>query len=390
MLKQLAPHIARTKSLVIQGTQDIRAASLLFCDPAPSLRYLNLYSREGYVRLPEEFLGRQAPLLNSIVFSGICPTFESPFPLPNLTEFSLYISEDAGPIRMGALFRFLSGSPQLQKIRIGIYSLSLQDTPLDDVILLESLEELDYDCNLTGRTLTHLRLPRLEKFRASSTPGPGQTQKLVDLLPHNGRTLLANATKMMYYSANPSLGVDFSGNEAEISLRVVSTTGDPPTVDWFSDQTCIPFGQIEDLTIESSPLSVIFPVSVFVLENLTVLRVTLWDTEFTEGCLRLFHPDPEAGVPCRSLQRIECACWGFPQPVARSLINLVRERKQAGHELSLLGLLIEQDFDQGLVEELKEHVGRVRMGGEDARTYVCSYFRFTKALNGLSPFVDNQ
>ena len=269
---------------------------------------------------------------------------------------------------MGTLFRFLSNSPQLQKIRIGVYSLTSQDTLPDDVISLESLEELDYDCNLTGRVLACLRLPRLERFRASSTPGPGQTQRLVDLLPHNGRALLESATKMMYYSANPSLGIDFSGNGTEVSLRVVSTTGDPPVVDWFSDRTCIPFGQIEDLTIESSPLSVIFPVSIFVLENLKILRVTLWDTDFVEGCLRLFHPDPEAGVPCQSLQQIECACWGFPQPVARSLINLVRERKQAGHELSLLGLLIEQEFDQGLVDELKEHVGRVRIGREGTGT----------------------
>ena len=44
------------------------------------------------------------------------------FPLPNLTEFHLYLPEGAGPFSMSALFQFLSDSPLLEKLYVRIAS----------------------------------------------------------------------------------------------------------------------------------------------------------------------------------------------------------------------------------------------------------------------------
>ena len=275
---------------------------------------------------------------------------------------------------MNALFRFLSNSPLLQKIHITAGDQTMHDTFLDQVTSLNSLVELEYNCNLAARVLPFLKLPCLQRLEVSLL-GPRKAPKLVDILPHDGRALLARATGMVYYSDESLLKIDLFGNGIDVSLSV---TGDPisVTVDWFSDQACIPFGQIEELTIEASPVSMLFPAGVSVLENLRVLRANVWDVEFAEEIFRLFHPDPEAGVPCRSLREIKCTGQDFrdpPTPAVRPLIRpltrLAKKRKQAGYQLRVISLTIEDGFDQGSVEELKEHVGEVRIERWDMRHY---------------------
>ena len=360
VLNCIAPHIARTRSLIIRGSHDVHTASLLFCNPAPSLQNLEIHTFEGFVRLPDNFLGQQAPSLRSVSFSGICPTFESPFPLPNLTELYLYMPEGTGPLRMSGLFRFLSDSPLLQRICINIPSQTVQDVSLDQVVSLESLVELSYTCNSAGRVLSCLRLPHLKQFRVSSSLG--QMQKLADILPRDGRALLTGATEMLYYCNQYSLRVDLSGKGVDVSFIAFPTTADDPSVDWFSDQMYIPFGQIEDLKVEACSIVADPPINFFALGNLRVLRVVLGDGLFADGFLRLLHPDPGTGVPCRSLRELECTYWGSPGPLSGVLISLVRERKRAGHQLRLVRLYAAQEFDQHLVEELREHVEEVEAG----------------------------
>lgn len=166
---------------------------------------------------------------------------------------------------------------------------------------------------------------------------------------------------MTYYSERYSTDVIISGNGVGLSLAVVPAMEDPPSVDWSPDQTCIPFGQIEVLTTEGCTL-VDFPVTLFLFENLGVLRTTQWDVEFAQGLLRLLYPDPVIGVPCRSLREIECTCSpGSPEPLLMSLIDLVRERKRAGHQLGLVRLSTEEESNRRLVKELRKYVGRVRV-----------------------------
>jgi hypothetical protein len=360
VLTYFASHIARTRSLIIHGSHDVHAASLLFCNPAPFLKHLEISSHGGISHLPDNLLGQQTPSLRSASFRGICPTFKTFFPLPSLTEFYLYLPEGTGLLPMSTLFRSLSDSPLLQKICITTPHRTTQGISLGQTILLDSLVALDYSQSSGSQVLPCLKLPRLKKLRVTYSLLRGQIQRLADILPYDGRALLARATKMRYYSNRLSLRVDLSGDDGlDVSLCAERTVEDHPSVDWFSDQTCIPFGHIEDLEVAGCSADVEFLANIFAFENLRVLRTAPPDIRSTAEFLRLLHPVPGTGVPCRSLQEI--ACQGPPGPPPMPLISLAKERRQAGHQLGLVSLTDVWAFDQCSVEELREHVGEVRI-----------------------------
>jgi len=372
-LEYLAPQIARIRSLAIQGDH---ITSPFFCNPAPLLQHLEIRSHSGnIVRLPDNFLGQHAPSLRSVNFGHACPTLEIIFPLPNLTEFHLYLTHYMTPFRVGALFQFLSGSPLLQKVVVEVESRSIEDVSLDKVISLESLVELDCSCDCAGQILPFLRLPRLKRLQVTSKE-PRRTilweeklaRTLADVLPSGGRPLLAEVTKMFYYSLPDAHchTVKLSGNGVDVSFCAFGIMGHTTIIDWSPDRTYIPFGQIEDLELAggySTPAA--FPVNVFALESLKVLRLVPWDEEFARGLLRSLHPDQGATeVPCRFLQEIKYTYWESQGSFPRLLVSLVRERERAGYQLGLVSLVIRDDDDvshQDFLEELKEHVGEVRV-----------------------------
>ena len=367
VFKYLAPHIARAKSLIIRGLDhaDVHAACLLLHTPSPTLQYLEVCSHRGLVRFPEDFLGQRAPSLRSVSFDGIHPSFESHPPLPNLIELNLFLPERVGPFRVDALFGFLSNCPRLRKILINSKG-TLRDIALDKIISLESLVELDYRCDPIGRILPCLRLPRLERLQVSSSLGPGQAPRLTDVLPHGGRTLLAGATEVLYYSYESSQEVILRGKGTNVSFTMFRPTENHTLVDWFPNETSIPFGQIEDLTVGLS-VPIDFPVDVAIFRNLRIIRLVPWNVQSMKGFLRFLYPDLEAEIPCPSLQEIRYHCWGRPE----LLIDLVKERKRAGHQLALVWVLIETwgELDwQDLEEELGGYVGEVRIGKWDGMT----------------------
>ena len=354
VFKYLIPHITRTRSLIVHGHHaEVRAASLLFCTPSPTLQLLEINSTRGSVRLPDDFLGQQAPSLSSVSFTGVYPAFWSTLPLPSLIEFKLSLPESADPFHVGALFHFFSGCPWLQKIYINSKE-TPQDVTLDQVISLESLVELDYACNLVGRIIPYLRLPRLKRLHVSSSFGSGQAQKLADFLPHGGHVLLAEATKMLYYSDEQSQEVRFYGDETLLSYTAFRTTADRSPIDWFFDETCIPFGRIEKLIVGGS-VTVDSPINILDFKNLRIFQMIQWNTSFAEGLLRSLHPHPGGEIPCQSLREIQYTYRGSLRP----LVNLVKERKRAGHQLRLVSLSIIHGSEEDLVEELKEHVYEV-------------------------------
>ena len=378
-LKYLAPQIARIRSLAIQGDH---TTSPFLCNPAPLLQHLEIRGHSGNIGyLPDNFLGQRAPLLRSVIFGHTCPTLENLFPLPNLTEFRLYLVGCTVPFRVGALFQFLSESPLLQKIGVDVQDRSLEDVSLDKVISLESLVELDCGCDCAGQIIPFLRLPRLKRLQVTSREPRRATfreeklaQTLADVLPYSGRPLLAGATKIFYHSLPDAHchRVKLSGNGVDVSFRAFGVTGNATIIDWSLDRTCIPLGQIEDLELAggySTPAA--FPANVFALENLRVLRVVPWDEEFAKGFLCSLHPDPEAAeVPCRFLQEIKYTYWESQGSFPRLLVSLVRERKRAGYQLGLVSLVVRDDDDeshQDFLEELKEHVGEVRVRAQGER-----------------------
>ena len=134
-------------------------------------------------------------------------------------------------------------------------------------------------------------------------------------------------------------------------------------VDWFSPQGCIPFGQIKILSVEALIASVIFPIDAFALKNLEDLQIILQDAEDVGRILRLFHPDPDAGVPCQSLTAITYICRGLSGPLLEPLISLAKERKRVGRQLTYVSLRIGREVDPHFLEELREHAEWVWIDG---------------------------
>ena len=266
---------------------------------------------------------------------------------------------------MGALLQFFSDSPLLRRIGIHILGETVQDIPLDQVTSLDSLVEMIYSCNQPSSILPFLRMPRLKKLLVSSSVGPGQAQRLDDILPHDGRALLVKTTGISYYSDPISclVAVTFSGSEVEAAFNAFYATAEATVgglVNWFSNQTAIPVGQIEELKIRGSLSVAGFYIDPFVLENLKILRIAPWDGELAEEVLRPFHPTPQTEVPCRSLREIEYTYWGTGGQFPTLLISLAKERKQAGYQLGFFRLIITHESDPNLAEELKEHVLEVQ------------------------------
>ena len=175
-------------------------------------------------------------------------------------------------------------------------------------------------------------------------------------MPHGGHTLLAGTTEIKYHSFETSQGIKSFGKGTNVSSTTLRPTADHTPTDWFPNDTSIPFGQIENLTIGVS-VAVDFPINVASFKNPRVLRTVPWSTQFTEGFFRSLCSG--ARIPCRSLREIQYPCWG---PLGL-LMNLVRERSLAGYQLGLVCLLADTVHrpDRDFVEELKEHAREVRV-----------------------------
>ena len=360
LFQRFAQHLSRARSIVIQGPPGVYAvSSLLLSNPAPTLESLEIYAREGPEQDLHGFLGQQAPSLRSVILHGISPVLEPPLSLPSLTTFHLNLP-DAGRSHLTSrsLFQFLSTCPLLQEIEIGISSETFEGVALDRVISLESLVKLEYRGFAAGRVLPHLRLPRLRRLGVTSTWLGGQMHKLVDVLPHGGRVLLAEATKIHYSSGISTQSVVFFAEGTHVSVAAICPMGSV-SVDWFSDGSCIPFKQIRDLNVEGLCIPPTFSFDPF--ENLTIFRLTSFHTEHIDGFLRSLYPDPGRGIPCPFLREIRCTSRVHPGQIVRSIISLVRERDQAGYRLELVCIFGTPKLDDDLEEELKSYVGELQV-----------------------------
>ena len=157
---------------------------------------------------------------------------------------------------------------------------------------------------------------------------------------------------MLHCSDTWSHRIELSGKGVYVSLTV-STPG-PTSVDWFSDETYVPLGQIEGLTVEGryGSATADFPINAF--KDLGVLWVIPWNEQFAEGFLLLLYPG--VVIPCQSLREIR-----YTYRQLGPLINLARERKRAGHQLGSVWLLTVHAFDENRAEELREHVEEARL-----------------------------
>ena len=316
---------------------------------------------EDHVRPLDNFLDQQAPSLRSAVFVGICPVLESPFPFPSLNQLNLDLLENMGPIHMNSLFGLCSSCPRLQKIYIKISCEIVQDVPLDQITPMNSLVELEYTCDTPSQFLPFLELPLLKQLTVSSPWYPGTVDKLADLLPRSGHDLLSGATTVSYLDDRNVQLVELSGEGVNASLTMSdnSRAGRPPP-EWSLDETYIPFGKVEALEFEGYRIPPDF--SVDLLQNVKKLRVTPWAEPFlTEKAFQLLYPDPGTDVPCPSLREIEYTPLSPTGPAVESLVSLVKARKQAERQLELVCVRGTVELDLDLKEELREHVGELRV-----------------------------
>jgi hypothetical protein len=163
---------------------------------------------------------------------------------------------------------------------------------------------------------------------------------------------------MSYFVDNSSRRIDFSGNGISVSIIESRIRARSAPVDWFSEESPIPFGQIEDLKVESYYVDTDVPLKVY--RNLTALQVTLWDAFFAVRFLRLLCPDPGAGMFCPALREIRCISWDHPGPFIRSLRDIARERERAGSKLELICIESAREFEQDL-GGLRKHVKKLQV-----------------------------
>jgi hypothetical protein len=153
--------------------------------------------------------------------------------------------------------------------------------------------------------------------------------------------------------------INLTGKGFNISLTGIEPFGERPApIDWFSDGTCIPLGQIEDLEVKGCHILNHPPINLF--NTLTTLRVTLWTELCIERHLELLYPHPEAGIPCPSLREIDCTFWRPPEPFVRPLLGIAMERWRVGHQLELVCISTREELDRSLEDELREQVKELR------------------------------
>jgi hypothetical protein len=311
---------------------------------------------EHSVRAFDNFLGQQALSLRSATFSGICPLLGSPFPLPNLTELNMDLSKDMGPIRISLLLSLCSSYPRLQRACVSTHCQLLQDVTLDQVVSLDSLVVLEFACNDLSRFIPFLKLPRLKWLHV--TLQEGKVDKLADLLPHNGRALLTETTSMLHFYDPGSRGVELSGNGLDASFTMPNNRRGETSAGWFSDDTYIPFEQIEYLEFRGYRTPADFPIHLF--KKLTTFRVSPCRGRDIAEVFGLLHPRPGAGIPCPSLREITYTFTYRARSCVRTLMDLTREREQVGYKLELVRVYSALRFNFRL-EELKQHVGELRI-----------------------------
>lgn len=99
---------------------------------------------------------------------------------------------------------------------------------------------------------------------------------------------------MECYFYKSLLSLRLSRDGVDVLLSTSVTTVNHTDVRWLSDQTRIPFSQIEELKVEGCSL-VNFPANIFAFGNPQVLQITPLHTQLTEVFLQPLHPDPGPG-----------------------------------------------------------------------------------------------
>jgi hypothetical protein len=298
-----------------------------FRSPAPLLEHLEV-SGDWYDRpaqLPDDFLGRHAPSLRYLRFE-CSPLLSRPFPLPNLTELSMFIAESQTP--MNVVVGLLSSAPRLEKVSITLEDIAMGESPILD-IHLGSLRYLEVKSGSTfSRVFPHIKAPKLEVL-ALFFPAGVQLPTIKDLLPPESYPLTAEVTSMEFLAKDTQMLLE--GKNAKISLIIDSLT--PAALDDFVSNAPSLFAKVTAVEFSTSAGPFASRIAGFQnLRQVKMVRCIEEDVIFEALCPSL-SSELVPSTPCPRLEEMEIELHSEGPSTPGRLVRMIRSREQAGYPL---------------------------------------------------------
>ena len=366
------PWFDRMKSLHIQGDEEqIETIARRLCLPAPLLQHLKFDGRPnrslvrriaGAVSFPHDFLGGQVPSLQSLSFDSISPAPLIKFPLPNLTSLTWADRNSKGTV--GDLLDFLMLSPLLEVMDIRLQVQSVSTSERARVVTLNKLCELTWsNSGGTFSLMSCLIAPELHWLSLRVVPVLDSPESdLASILPPNAAhfPLLAEPTGMRYTTRRGTRLCIFNSDTGYIRITVVPShyQDGTPSFAWLSRDTSISFRLMNQLVMEADypPLGEI-PIDQF--ESLESLELVDCADIYPSLMLPYRHRLSGAVVtPLPTLLELQTTSNAV-LPLD-GLAEVLRERKQAGHEVETVrirGLCAEPTEE--VVMKMGEFVGEL-------------------------------
>lgn len=333
------PWIPRTKSLSIWTDRaGIERIAGQLCLPAPLLQsltfnagYIYYGAVDNSIRIPYEFLGRQAQFLQELTFISVSPTPISNLPLQNLTN--LRWNDRLSSVAIKDLLTLLASAPLLEAIDMDFPLLPERGPEPPRVITLRKLRKLAW-WNRTGplSLMPFLNAPLCNDATVRVNPDRPHTTLSTILAPYRGQfPLLGEPTALRYTCGTIARACYFTYTNGQLTVCEVLGTdwhAVPPTNHWFSSVAAISFGGTRRLVVEGNdgyPQPGDIPVEQF--ESLEGLELV----GDVSKLLRLvkYQDNEVLPVPFPSLLELRITVYEDDFPF-QELAEVLRERKEVG------------------------------------------------------------
>lgn len=375
------PWVARMKSLRIQtDMEQIKKIADRLRQETPNLRSLTFEGRarlysyssiggngsSGAIYVPYEFLGRHAPLLESLTFRSVSPSVVFTFPLPKLTHID-WVAETAHVV-IEELLDLFESSPLLEVIKMHVLIRRTQMyRPLNQVTL-KKLHKLDWaDHNGSISLIPCLVAPELRQLMIKVTHNPQHQRSTLStiLSPHHDHIpLLLEPTgvEYSYKNGNRSCRFNYQGSNAFLSIREVTKDRNvnPTASRWFSPDLPVSFSKTRELTVEAAggcpPLDDL-PIQQF--GSLRRLEFA-GETDSLVPMIKLNRgiSGNVTSAPCPELSEI----WITPRDhyfALEGLEEVLGQRREADYGVKTIRLLGRHKFTRIHILELRNSVDQV-------------------------------
>jgi hypothetical protein len=374
------PWVVRMKSLSLQtDMEQIKKIAERLCHKTPNLKSLTFEGKArrysysslggtgngGAIYVPREFLGRHAPLLESLTFHLVSPSVVFTFPLPKLTRID-WVAEAAHVVIEELLDLFVS-SPMLEDIRMHVLIRRTQmHRPLKQVSL-NQLRKLDWaDCDGSISLIPCLVAPKLSQLALKVTHNPQHQRPTLSTIlspyrDHIPLLLEPTAVEYIYKNGNRSCRFSYHGS-AFLSIREVTKgrSADTTASRWFSPDLPVSFSGTQELTVEAAggcpPLDDV-PIEQF--GSLQRLQFT-GETDSLVPMIKLNRSISGSvlSAPCPELSEI----WITPRDhyfALSGLMEVLGQRREADYGVKTIRILGRYKFTQTQILELRKSVDQV-------------------------------